>query len=106
MKALPRMLLLWVLVAVAATGCSNHDAPPATPPTPDFSGITVTAADILGDPHFRAISYGGYRETTRDIQPTIAQLKEDMRILQAMGVRLLCTYNVHNEEKSGTNSQR
>ena len=98
MKALPRMLLLWVLVAVAATGCSNHDAPPATPPTPDFSGITVTAADILGDPHFRAISYGGYRETTRDIQPTIAQLKEDMRILQAMGVRLLRTYNVHYDE--------
>lgn len=98
MKALPRVLLPWVLVAAAATGCSNHDAPPPTPPTPDFSGITVTAADILGDPRFRAISYGGYRETTRDIQPTIPQLKEDMLILQAMGVRLLRTYNVHYDE--------
>ncbi|TVS12673.1 MAG: glycosyl hydrolase family 17 [Wenzhouxiangella sp.] len=60
--------------------------------------MTRTASEILGDPHFQAISYGGYRETTRDIQPTIPQLKEDMLILQAMGVRLLRTYNVHYDE--------
>ena len=64
----------------------------------DFSSITITAEEILGDPEYQAISYGGYRETTRDIQPTIPQLKEDMLILQAMGVKLLRTYNVHYDE--------
>lgn len=64
----------------------------------DFSGITITAEEILGDPHYQAISYGGYREITREIQPTIPQLKEDMLILQAMGVKLLRTYNVHYDE--------
>jgi exo-beta-1,3-glucanase (GH17 family) len=55
----------------------------------------VTAADILGNSSYRAISYGGYRTNSRDVQPTIPQLKEDMQLLAAMGVRLLRTYNVH-----------
>ncbi|WP_138432931.1 glycosyl hydrolase family 17 protein [Winogradskyella algicola] len=54
----------------------------------------VTAKDILGNPEYLAISYGGYREKTRDSQPTIAELKEDLKILSAMGVKLLRTYNV------------
>ena len=58
----------------------------------------ITAADILGNVEYQAISYGGYSEKTRDIQPTIPQLKEDMRILSAMGIKLLRTYNVHKEE--------
>lgn len=67
-------------------------------PDYDFSAITKTAEDILGDPTYQAISFGAYRETTRDIQPTIPQLKEDLRILEAMGVKLLRTYNVHYDE--------
>ena len=55
----------------------------------------ITAADILGHPEYLAISYGGYRELTRDIQPTIPELKEDMKILAAMNVKILRTYNVH-----------
>lgn len=54
----------------------------------------VTAKDILGNPKYQAISYGGYRKNTRDVQPTIAELKEDMKILHAMGIKLLRTYNV------------
>jgi exo-beta-1,3-glucanase (GH17 family) len=54
----------------------------------------ITAADILGNRDYLAISYGGYREKQRDSQPTILQLKEDMRILSAMGVKILRTYNV------------
>lgn len=53
----------------------------------------VTAKDILGNPKYLAISYGGYRGKTRDTQPTVAQLKEDMKILHAMNVRILRTYN-------------
>ena len=54
----------------------------------------VTAKDILGNAQYLAISYGGYRQTSRNIQPSISQLKEDMKILYAMGIRILRTYNV------------
>lgn len=54
----------------------------------------LTAKDILGNPDYLAISYGGYRKTTRDIQPTIAELKEDLKILAAMNIKILRTYNV------------
>jgi exo-beta-1,3-glucanase (GH17 family) len=54
----------------------------------------VTAKDILGNPEYLAISYGGYRENTRTIQPTVGQLKEDLKILHAMGIRIVRTYNV------------
>lgn len=54
-----------------------------------------SAADILGNPEYLAISYGGYRHNTRDIQPTIAELKDDMKLLSAMGVKIIRTYNVH-----------
>lgn len=59
-----------------------------------ISDTEVTAKDILGNPEYPAISYGGYRELSREDQPTVAQLKEDMRILHAMGIRVLRTYNV------------
>ncbi|WP_323789907.1 glycosyl hydrolase family 17 protein [Psychroserpens sp.] len=55
----------------------------------------LNAKDILGNPEYLAISYGGYRTNSRDIQPTIKELKEDMRILSAMGIKMLRTYNVH-----------
>lgn len=60
----------------------------------------MTAADILGNPDYLAISYGGYRAKTRDVQPTIPQLKEDMKILAAMGVKILRTYNVQLKQAS------
>lgn len=60
----------------------------------------LNAADILGNPEYLAISYGGYRTNSRDVQPTIVELKEDMKILAAMNVRLLRTYNVHLTQAS------
>lgn len=60
----------------------------------------TTAANILGNPAYLAISYGGYRQTSRDVQPTVAELKEDMKLLAAMGIKLLRTYNVYLEETS------
>lgn len=60
--------------------------------------VGKTAADILGNPEYQAISFGGYRELSRDIQPTIPQLKEDLKLLSAMGIKLLRTYNVYYDE--------
>jgi exo-beta-1,3-glucanase (GH17 family) len=53
----------------------------------------MTAKDILGNPDYLAISYGGYREKSRDIQPTVEQIKEDMKILAAANFKVLRTYN-------------
>lgn len=60
----------------------------------------MTAKDILGNPEYLAISYGGYRKNSRDMQPTAEQLKEDMKILAAMRVRVLRTYNTKLAEAS------
>jgi exo-beta-1,3-glucanase (GH17 family) len=60
----------------------------------------ITAKDIIGNPKYQAICYGGFREKTRDIEPTLAQLKEDLRVLSAMNIKVLRTYNVHNKEVS------
>lgn len=54
-----------------------------------------TASMILGNPNYPAISYGGYRERTRDVQPSVDDAKEDMRILHAAGFRILRTYDTH-----------
>ena len=52
------------------------------------------ASELLGNPEYPAISYGGYRGLSRNEQPTLDQLKDDMRILHALGIRFLRTYNV------------
>ncbi len=57
-----------------------------------------TAAEILGDTNYLAICYGGYRTNTRDIQPTIPQLKEDLKIMSATGIKILRTYNTKLDE--------
>lgn len=64
---------------------------------------TKTAKDIpteriLGNSKFEAISYGGYRENTRDIESTVSQITEDLRILSAMNIKVMRTYNVHHTE--------
>ena len=76
---------LMLLVAVLAS-CGQASK---TDPMQDLS-----ASELLGNPDYPAISYGGYRGVSRSEQPTLAQLKEDMRILHAMGIRFLRTYNV------------
>ncbi len=55
----------------------------------------VTAKDIIGNPEYLAISYGGYRHSDHGIEPTLEELKEDMKILAAMGIKVLRTYKVH-----------
>ncbi len=58
----------------------------------------ITAKQILGNSKYQAISYGGYRDITRDIEPTVAQITEDLKILAAMNIKVLRTYNVHHKE--------
>lgn len=60
----------------------------------------ITAQMILGNTNYQAICYGGYRTNTREKQPTIAEIKEDLKLLEAINIKVLRTYNVHYEEVS------
>lgn len=60
----------------------------------------ITAQMILGNTNYQAICYGGYRTNSREIQPTIAEIKEDLKLLFAIKIKVLRTYNVHYEEVS------
>ncbi|MBT8264404.1 MAG: glycosyl hydrolase family 17 [Muriicola sp.] len=61
----------------------------------ETSIMKVTAADILGNSEYVAMSYGGYRYVDHDIEPTMEELKEDMKLMNAMGIKILRTYKVH-----------
>ena len=37
-----------------------------------------SAKDILGDPDYLAIAYGGYREQDRSVAPSVDEIKEDL----------------------------
>ena len=84
------------LLLLLGTAClSDPKQDQSVDENPTMNTTVRTAAEILGDPDFQAISYGGYRDADHDIEPTVAQLKEDMRILHAMGIRMLRTYKLH-----------
>lgn len=83
-----------ILIFTLLSCCIFWTCQTEAPPSEEVSAKPLTAADILGNPAYPAISYGGYRQANRDQQPTVAELKEDMQILAAMGIKLLRTYNV------------
>lgn len=58
----------------------------------------MTAEKLLGNIKYQAICYGGYRTQTRENEPTIIELKEDLKILSAMNIKIIRTYNVHHKE--------
>lgn len=58
----------------------------------------ISAKELLGNPNYQAICYGGYRKNTRTIEPTITQIKEDLKILAALNIKIVRTYNVHYKE--------
>ena len=84
---LTAVLLLFFLAFSCSPGTDKKDKD-----TPKPKPI-LSAKEILGHPDYLAISYGGYRKPTRDIQPSLDEIKEDMKILSAMGVGVLRTYN-------------
>lgn len=85
------LLLLALLVPLLMNSCNNSSNQNST----ESKTSTVTAEEILGNTDYPAISYSGYRGLSRDIQPTIPELKEDMKILAAMGIKIVRTYNLY-----------
>ena len=86
MKSIGYVLGIALLLLI---GCSG----------PKENAVNRTASEILGNPDYPAICFGGYRHSDRSIAPSVEELKEDMRILHAAGFRILRTYHVrlHNE---------
>lgn len=97
MKTGIKSMLLLIAFAVLA-GCDNRSKKEADKVAEEEQKPVVkemTAAEILGNPEYLAMSYGGYRYVDHDIEPTLEELKEDMRLMSAMGVRIVRTYKVH-----------
>ena len=55
-----------------------------------------SAKEFIGNPDYPAISYGGYRGKSREQQPTINEIKEDLLIMHAQGFRVFRTYDLHH----------
>lgn len=81
-------------VLMAAVLCFAMAFAACGPTTEEITMNNLSASDLLGNPNYPAISYGGYRGMSRSEQPSVAQLKQDLKILHAMGIRFLRTYNV------------
>ncbi len=82
-------LIFILLIAIMLVSCGNQNN------TSNLKSMETnkSAAQILGDSNYLALCYGGYRSNTRDSQPSINQIKEDMKLLNAMGVKIVRTYN-------------
>ena len=53
---------------------------------------------LLGNNNYPAFSYSGYRTEIRKVEncPTVEEIKEDMKILSAIGIKLIRTYNTQD----------
>ena len=58
--------------------------------------MNKSAKEFIGNPDYPAISYGGYRAKSREQQPTINEIKEDLLIMHAQGFRVFRTYDLHH----------
>ena len=58
--------------------------------------MSKNAKDIIGNNNYPAISYGGYRGKSREVQPSIEDIKEDLQIIFAQGFRVIRTYDLHH----------
>lgn len=87
------ILLLLVLVSCDNLSKKSSGNPAEVPG--QESRKELTAADILGNPDYPGVSFGGYRHKDHDIEPTLEELKDDMKILHAAGIRVVRTYKVH-----------
>ena len=79
--------LIIIIMSLISISCNENNV--------SSKKMNITAKEILGNNNYPAISYGGYWESSRDFQPSVEEIKEDLKILLAIGYRILRTYNVH-----------
>ena len=93
MKKYMKTIIYLLLVMIVFSCKNNTNKKIKTNSVKEVSSLS--AKDILGNPDFLAMSYGGYRHVDHDIEPAIDELKEDMKLLAAIGVKIVRTYKVH-----------
>src|SRR6056300_94850 len=64
--------------------------------------MNKSAKEFIGNPEYPAISYGGYRAKSRQEQPSINEIKEDLYIMHAQGFRVFRTYDLHHPFSENT----
>ena len=58
--------------------------------------MNITAKEILGNNNDHCnFPWRLQKNIKEDLQPSIEEIKEDLKILSAIGYRILRTYNVH-----------
>ena len=92
MKNVIRITVCFFIMIIAFS-CDNSNKKESNSEVKAESNLS--AKDILGNPHYLAMSYGGYRHADHSIEPTLAELRDDMKLLAAMGVKIVRTYKVH-----------
>ncbi len=92
-------IIVYFLTVILTFSCNNKTNKESNTNTVKEQ-LNLTAKDILGNPKYLAMSYGGYRYVDHDIEPTLDEIKEDMKLLSAMGIRILRTYKVHLPQAS------
>lgn len=80
--------IIYIVLVILFTSCNQKVAR-------ELVSNKMTAEKILGNPKYQAICYGGYRTNSRNVSPSIAEIKEDLKILSALDIRIIRTYNVH-----------
>ena len=85
-----------LVVMILTFSCNNTSKKDSKSTVDEQSNIN--ARDILGNPDYLAMSYGGYRHANHSIEPTMDELKDDMKLLSAMGVKIVRTYKVHKPQ--------
>ncbi len=89
---------LALLICLTATGCSNSVSRIELPKNASHcyqNYVLENGQKLLGNNNYLAISYSGDRKNPRTLEnsPSLEDIKEDLKILSAMGVKLLRTYN-------------
>jgi exo-beta-1,3-glucanase (GH17 family) len=87
----PQRSALALLLLLALTACSS-DSREAHGESAAFESKSL---ELLGNEAIQAISYSGHRKVPRSVEntPSVEETKEDLRILAAMDIKLLRTYN-------------
>jgi exo-beta-1,3-glucanase (GH17 family) len=87
-------IIAYLFIVILAFSCKDTTKKESNLNTVNIQA-SLSAKEILGNPKYLAISFGGYRYENHDIEPTLDELKEDMKLLSAMGIKIVRTYKVH-----------
>ena len=95
------LLVLSIVIYLEPLGCTNAASAEKMDKSDSICYANYSLENgqkLLGNNDYPAISYSGYRTASRTAEncPSTEDLKEDMKILSAMGIKLLRTYNTQD----------